>query len=121
MRIALVILHSDPARGGAERYTVDLATALCARGHDVSLIASSFAGATPARAVTIPAHGPTRTSRYRRFLAGVDAYLRASTYDISHAMLPILTCDIYHPHAGLAAEAISTGHTKHASALKQTW
>ena len=28
MKIALVILHADPARGGAERYTIDLAAAL---------------------------------------------------------------------------------------------
>src|SRR5690349_743164 len=43
MKIALVILHADPARGGAERYTVDLATALHARGGvDVTLVASTF-------------------------------------------------------------------------------
>src|SRR4051794_31726951 len=121
MRIALIILHADPARGGAERYTIDLAAGLVERGHDVSLIASSFAGSTPARAVEIPAHGPTRTSRYRRFIAGVDAHLRAERYDISHAMLPVLACDVYHPHAGLAAEAVATGHSKHTSHLKQAW
>jgi hypothetical protein len=32
MRIALVILHADPARGGAERYTIDLANALAPAG-----------------------------------------------------------------------------------------
>src|SRR5690349_13355131 len=41
--IALVILDADPARGGAERYTVDLAHALAGRGHATSLLASSFA------------------------------------------------------------------------------
>ena len=31
LKIALVILHADPARGGAERYTTDLAAALTQR------------------------------------------------------------------------------------------
>jgi UDP-glucose:(heptosyl)LPS alpha-1,3-glucosyltransferase len=28
-------------------------------------------------------------------------------------MLPVRTCDVYHPHAGIAAEAIYTAHEKH--------
>src|SRR5205807_633808 len=39
MKIALVILHADPARGGAERYTLDLAAGLHARRVDVPLAA----------------------------------------------------------------------------------
>jgi UDP-glucose:(heptosyl)LPS alpha-1,3-glucosyltransferase len=35
-------------------------------------------------------------------------------------MLPVRRCHIYHPHAGIAAEAIVTGHLKHAGLLKQT-
>ncbi|CAA9371559.1 MAG: hypothetical protein AVDCRST_MAG64-163, partial [uncultured Phycisphaerae bacterium] len=40
MKVALVILHADPARGGAERYTADLAAALGKRGHDVTVLSS---------------------------------------------------------------------------------
>ena len=43
MKIALVILHADASRGGAERYTVDLSAALAAGGHDVTLLAQTFA------------------------------------------------------------------------------
>ena len=52
MKIGLVILHADAARGGAERYTLDLAAALARRGHDVSLLATSFAD-VPAEVVRV--------------------------------------------------------------------
>ncbi|MGB7158751.1 MAG: glycosyltransferase family 4 protein [Tepidisphaeraceae bacterium] len=106
MRIALVILHADPARGGAERYTVDLAAALARRGHDVSLVASSFAAPIVGVAnVTLDSAGLTRAGRYRGFLNALDAHLAATTYDVVHAMLPVRRCDVYHPHAGIAAAA----------------
>jgi len=34
-------------------------------------------------------------------------------------MLPAPICDVYHPHAGLAAEAIREGHLKHAGHIAQ--
>jgi UDP-glucose:(heptosyl)LPS alpha-1,3-glucosyltransferase len=108
MKIALIILHADPARGGAERYTVDLATALAGRGHQVSLLASTF-GAPIERVkfVAVEAKGATRAGQYRSFLNRLDAHLLGETYEIVHAMLPVRKCDVYHPHAGIAAEAMS--------------
>ena len=120
MKIGLVILHADPGRGGAERYTVDIATALAARGHEVALIHSGLkAGAdAPAtglayRKVPLAGGGLTRLRRYERFLRALDAHLDIERYDIVHAMLPVPRCDVYHPHAGVAAEAVATGHLKH--------
>ena len=114
MKIALVIFHADPARGGAERYTFDLASALSARGNDVSLLASSF-GPRPdnVASVRIDARGLTRIGRYERFLDSLDRYLADSSYDVVHAMLPVRHCDVYHPHAGVAAEAVASGHLKY--------
>ncbi len=107
LTIALAILHADPARGGAERYTVDLATALVRRGHEVSLLAASFAGEWPGvRCVPIGFDGATRTRRYNRFLDGLDEHLDHERYEIVHAMLPVRRCDVYHPHAGMAAAAL---------------
>ena len=113
MKIALIILHADPARGGAERYTVDLAAGLVSRGHDVSLLACSFGNATAARQVKLPARSATRLGQYLAFLDAVEAHLSTEHYDIVHAMLPVRQCDVYHPHAGLAAEAVVTGHLKY--------
>ena len=124
MKIGLVILHADPGRGGAERYTVDIATALAARRHDVALIHSGLKAPADAPA-DAPATGPgyqriplaggglTRLRRYERFLRALDAHLDAERYDIVHAMLPVPRCNVYHPHAGVAAEAVATGHLKH--------
>src|SRR5437773_8977393 len=101
MNIALVILHADPARGGAERYTVDLAAALGRRGHDVRVVASSFSEEVAEKArVGIETKALTRVGAYRRFLDGVDRHLQEAKYDVVHAMLPVRRCDVYHPHAG---------------------
>jgi UDP-glucose:(heptosyl)LPS alpha-1,3-glucosyltransferase len=120
LKIALVILHADPARGGAERYTLDLAHALAERGHDVSLLASSFAEVRdPVVQVPLMATGTTRLGRYLRFLDSLDAHLADTKYDVVHAMLPVRRCDVYHPHAGLAAESIASGHLKHAGSVSR--
>jgi UDP-glucose:(heptosyl)LPS alpha-1,3-glucosyltransferase len=107
LKIALVILHADASRGGAERYTVDLAAGLASRGHEVSVLASSFvAGLDDVERVMIRARGVTRAARYRHFLKNLDRQIAQSRYDIVHAMLPVHRCDLYHPHAGIAAEAL---------------
>jgi UDP-glucose:(heptosyl)LPS alpha-1,3-glucosyltransferase len=120
LKIALVILHADPARGGAERYTVDLADDLVRRGHEVSLVASSFAPpplpspgipeeGVKVREYRMAAGGATRLRRYLTFLDSLDAHLADNKYDVVHAMLPVRRCDVYHPHAGIAAETIEAG------------
>ena len=113
MKIALIILHADPARGGAERYTVDLAAGLVSRGHAVSILAGSFGDSTAAHQVILPAQSITRLGQYLSFLKAVEEHLAGERYDIVHAMLPVRRCDVYHPHAGLAVEAVITGHLKY--------
>jgi UDP-glucose:(heptosyl)LPS alpha-1,3-glucosyltransferase len=119
VNIALVILHADPTRGGAERYTIDLAAALLSRGHAVSLLAEDFAETPPsAKRVSLGrAKGGTRVGRYVRFCDDLDRHLGDHRYDIVHAMLPVRHCDVYHPHAGIAAEAVAEGHLKHEGAV----
>ena len=120
VKIALVILHADPARGGAERYTADLAAALRARGQEVSVLASSFPGGrVPEGDVLLAARGATRAGRYARFLDELTLQLARADYDIVHAMLPVPRCDIYHPHAGIAAEAVASGHLKHRGRIRR--
>src|SRR2546423_13773910 len=107
MKIALVILHADPSRGGAERYTFDLAVALARRGHDVSLLATTFSE-VPQRVtkVELPATGATRTGRYVRMLDALDKHLKSGGYDVVHAMLPVRRCDGFPPHAGRAGAGV---------------
>jgi len=106
LKIALVILHANPARGGAERYTVDLAHGLRERGHGVSVVASTFDGAMQADDVQLEALGATRAGRYANFIDKLERHLDEAKYDVVHAMLPVPRCDVYHPHAGIAVEAI---------------
>src|SRR4051794_15788142 len=113
MKIALVILHADVSRGGAERYTIDLASALSAAGHDVSLLATTFKNIPEGiRTILLPARAVTRTRKYVRMLDSLDVHLAHEPYDIVHAMLPVRQCDVYHPHAGLAIAALEGSKRK---------
>ncbi|MGH7177146.1 MAG: glycosyltransferase family 4 protein [Tepidisphaeraceae bacterium] len=113
MKIALVILHADPSRGGAERYTHDLGAALATAGHDAAILADTFAEAQAGvNQIELDSRALTRSGRYGRFLDSLDAHLGATRYDIVHAMLPVRQCDVYHPHAGLAAAAFGGARRK---------
>jgi UDP-glucose:(heptosyl)LPS alpha-1,3-glucosyltransferase len=86
----------------------------------VSLLASSFGeGVRSASDVLLHALGPTRARRYVRFLDALDAHLNDTRYDVVHAMLPVRRCDVYHPHAGIAAEALASAHLKHAGTVQR--
>jgi UDP-glucose:(heptosyl)LPS alpha-1,3-glucosyltransferase len=107
MRVALVNLHADPSLGGAERYTFDLAAALANRGLEVTQVSSTPGpDRNEVRSVVLPSDGLTRARRYLRWLSLVEAHLSRERYDIVHAALPVKRCDVYHPHAGLAAGAL---------------
>ena len=108
MKIALVILNADPKRGGAERYTVDLASALVKRGHDVTIVAGTLApNNDPAvNQAHLEVAAFTRNGRYKKYLDLLDQHLAATRYDIVHAMLPVRRCDLYHPHAGCAKQTL---------------
>ena len=109
MNIGLVIFRGDAQRGGAERYTADIAGALAKRGHGVDLIATRFGGEIQeVNFVEIAAKGSTRAGRYLDFLNRLDERLAGRKYDLIHSMLPIRRCDLYHPHAGMAKAALET-------------
>jgi UDP-glucose:(heptosyl)LPS alpha-1,3-glucosyltransferase len=119
MNVALVISRADPERGGAERYTTDIAAALARRGHGVSLLATRFGEAIEGvRFVEIPARGATRAGRYLAFLNGLDAHFAGQRYDLVHAMLPLRRCDLYHPHAGMAKAGLQTHLSRSSAATR---
>jgi UDP-glucose:(heptosyl)LPS alpha-1,3-glucosyltransferase len=103
VKLMLVILAARAQRGGAERYTRDLAAGMLARGLDVVTAATEFDEDWPGRRALIPTRGLTRSGRYRAFLDGVDAAIAAEPHAVVHAMLPVRRCHLYHPHAGIAA------------------
>jgi UDP-glucose:(heptosyl)LPS alpha-1,3-glucosyltransferase len=110
VRVALVIFRAEVSRGGAERYTADLAAALVARGHEPTVVTSFPDDAMDGvRQVCIHRRAITKYGQYEEFLRGVESLCQRERYDVVHAMLPVTRCDIYHPHAGLAAEAMAGG------------
>lgn len=121
MNVALAIQIADPSRGGAERYTTDLARQLTRRGLEVAVLAQHF-GELPdgVEKVALESRGATRLLRYESFLDALDTHVARRRYDIVHAMTPVRACDIYHPHAGLAAEALRSGHEKHRGAWRRS-
>jgi UDP-glucose:(heptosyl)LPS alpha-1,3-glucosyltransferase len=113
MKIALIILNADTSRGGAERYTVELADAMARRGHSITLLSGvrrlkrlSVTDGGGWSKVGIPMNGLTRSAKYECFSRGVESWLAGHPQDLTHAMLPMRQCDIYHPHAGLAVDAL---------------
>lgn len=87
---------------------MDLADGLARRGHEVSLLAATFDSVAPGvTRVPLAFTGLTRLRRYVCFLDALTKHLAAQSYDVVHAMLPVPRCDVYHPHAGMAAEGLA--------------
>ena len=82
MKIALVIDHLDPRRGGAEQWTYQHAQGLLARGHEVHVVAQGVGG--PAAALDIVPHplGPIRNVLKKA--AAAEADLRRLNLDMVH-------------------------------------
>lgn len=103
MRAMLVILRAEAQRGGAERYTRDLAATLASRGVDVLTVATGFDPDWPGGKREVRADAMTRAGRYWQFLDGVDRAAKENPEHVVHAMLPVRRAHLYHPHAGVAA------------------
>ncbi len=82
MKIALVIDHLDPRRGGAEQWTFQHAERLLARGHEVHVVAQGING--PASRLDIVPHllGPVRPVLQRA--AAAAAMLERLPVDMIH-------------------------------------
>jgi UDP-glucose:(heptosyl)LPS alpha-1,3-glucosyltransferase len=99
MRVGLVIRQFDPGRGGAERWTYQLAEHAVAAGHEVHVVAQQFTSPNMRRLPIIPhalpkAHSP---------LALADAAqheVRKLNLDLIHDMGFGWHFDILQPHFG---------------------
>jgi UDP-glucose:(heptosyl)LPS alpha-1,3-glucosyltransferase len=82
MRIALVIDHLDPRRGGAEQWTFQHAEKLLARGHEVHVVARAVSG--PAARLPLVPHcfGPVRSVLGKARAA--EQLLRRLDLDVIH-------------------------------------
>lgn len=101
MRIALIIEHLDPARGGRETSTAQIAAELLRRGLSVTVLCQSCPAVPRGVSVRLlPGRGLTRADRLRHFVDQVQRVLAEESYDISHAMLPVPGATVYQPRGG---------------------
>lgn len=84
MRIGLVIENLTPRRGGAEQWTLQLATQLLAGGHEVHVAAQSFAPETLRLPLVAHRIAPTRCRTAAA--AAAEQALRGLALDVVHDM-----------------------------------
>ncbi|MBX3415495.1 MAG: glycosyltransferase family 4 protein [Pirellulales bacterium] len=98
MKIGLVLDHFDPRRGGVEQWTARFAHWLVRAGHEVHVVASSFAD--DALATGITAHEVRGTRTRTGFAAAVEHRLRTLRLDVVHDTGCGWYCDVLQPHGG---------------------
>jgi len=97
MHVGILCEHSDPARGGAERYLDKLARRLEERGHEVTVRART--GPHAKRVASFP--GALRPWYYARtFLP--DLHRKGVVLSTA----PVPGCDFYQPHVGILGASI---------------
>lgn len=97
MHVGILCEHSDPRRGGAERYLEKLARRLEARGHRVTVRART--GPHAGRVASFPA--ALRPGYYAR--AFLPELKRAG---VVLATVPVPGCDFYQPHTGILGASV---------------
>ncbi len=102
IRIALVIERMDPARGGRERSTAQIAAKLAERGHRVTILCqeAKVEAIGAAKVRPLGRRGGGRAGRLGRFVEDVQRDMGAGGYDIVHATLPIPGANVYQPRGG---------------------
>ncbi len=100
MRIALIIERMDPALGGRERSTAQIADELIARGQEVTVVCAE--GTSRPGGPRIDALGSGRRGRVSLagFAASAREWIARERPDVTHAMLPVPGCDVYQPRGG---------------------
>lgn len=98
MRIGLVIESLQPQRGGAEHWTWQFANWLARAGHEVHVVAGSFAADVERRGIT-PHRIETVRSRVE-FAQAIERKLDSLLLDVTHDMGCGWHCDVFQPHGG---------------------
>jgi len=98
----MVIERMNPARGGRERSTAQIADNLARRGHKVSILCqeSALDAAGGATVLPVGSRGSGRTAGLRCFVGDVQRETGGGRYDIVHATLPVPGANVYQPRGG---------------------
>jgi len=100
MKIGIVLRHFDPHRGGAERWSCQLAERAASAGFDVHVVAQHFGSA--GRALPIVPHVIPRVHSPYAYALAIDETLRKLDLDLIHDMGFGWRFDVLQPHFGSA-------------------
>ncbi len=101
MRIALVIDRMDPARGGRETSTAEIAQRLADVGCRTTVYCTAAAWESPGVLVTpLGVRGPSRLIQFRNFTHDVIRVARERCEDVVHATFPLPGADVYQLRSG---------------------
>ncbi len=102
MRIAFIIEHLDPNRGGMERSAVDFLTELADLGPEIHVVTQTSVWDHPGIQVhPLGMSGWTDEMQYRGFVDRAQGFLASRSWDVVHAVRPCLSCDMYQPRGGI--------------------
>ncbi|HEX2055363.1 MAG TPA: glycosyltransferase, partial [Nitrospiraceae bacterium] len=102
MKVAFIIEHLDPDRGGMERSAVDFLSELVELGLDVHVVTQTSAWEHPGIHVhRLGVSGWSNEAQYRNFADGAQDFIAGRRWDIVHAIRPCVGCDMYQPRGGL--------------------
>lgn len=113
MKLALLIERMDPARGGREASTAQIATELARRAHEVTVLCQlGSLRSDGIDVIELGRAGRSHSARLSRFLASARAATQAEPFDIVHAMLPADFADVYQPRGGTAPARAETARLR---------
>lgn len=104
MRVGLAIEHFDPRRGGLETWSWRFVQNMVERGHELHILARSFAdcNAMPG----LHCHPMPRSRTRMGYAAALEARLGELNLDIIHDTGAGWRCDIFQPHFGSRAALV---------------
>lgn len=98
MRVGLVVEHFDPRRGGLEHWSWQFAEAMIVRGHEMHVLAQSFANTD--RLPLVHCHSVPRRHSRLGYAAALEARLAELDLDVVHETGAGWRCDVFQPHFG---------------------
>lgn len=102
MKVAFIIQHLDPIRGGMERSAADFLTELVKFGLQIHVVTQTVAWNHPGVQVhPLGVSGWSDALQYRQFIERAQRFLATQTWDVRHAIRPCLACDVYQPRGGI--------------------
>jgi UDP-glucose:(heptosyl)LPS alpha-1,3-glucosyltransferase len=101
MKIGLAIYNFDPSKGGAERYTFDLARRLAGKGHEVCVFCASGVETEGVRLIRLRTNSFPRWRRNLSFALTHRQALGRIRPDVMLGYGNVLDLDVYQSHGGV--------------------